>query len=210
MVMTSPPSSMTSPTSLSFTPTTFCPLTSSRWWAVNKPFLKILYVHNFAFSHLFFGVSLSKKPSSWRVGGYWSDPPILELEPYVAARILKFKEQFRKKCHFYRITIPCEEWGFFQKVDPWQPSQCCSPAPSASDRAPSNISHMIWIHFQICKSKILPWFKTNKLWEKKPSQRKTQQGWLRPSGEAGHQTCADPPHQLFFLSGNQQLCFWYF
>ena len=71
-----------------------------------------------------------------------------------------------KKCPFYRITIPCEEWGFFQKADPWQPSQCCSLVPSASDRAPSNISHMIEIHFQICKSKILPWFKTNKLWEK--------------------------------------------
>ena len=120
------------------------------------------------------------------------------------------KEQFRKKCPFYRITIPCEEWGFFQKADPWQPSQCCSPAPSASDRAPSNISHMIEIHFQICKSKIFQWFKTNKLWEKKPSQRKTQQGWLRPSGEVGHQTCVDPLQQLFFLSGNQQLCFWYF
>ena len=69
------------------------------------------------------------------------------------------KEQFRKKCPFYRITIPCEEWGFFQKADPWQPSQCCSPAPSASDRAPSNISHMIKMHFQICKSKIFQWFK---------------------------------------------------
>ena len=40
MVMTSPPSSITTPTALSFTPTTFCPFTSSRWWLVNKPFLK--------------------------------------------------------------------------------------------------------------------------------------------------------------------------